>query len=221
MLSIRQDACVQNTYLTLQQLLADTSAELAKLANTHLESGTAYVEAMASIAHSSCLRRGHLLQAAIASAIGASGDYEVRSPLRLYGDVQVERPLGVQDRPRFIEVDIVAVQPGGALHAIEVVTSLNAISSHRWRTIQRRFELAHDLLPGWISDEDMSVNFTKLSLVTLDDPVPEITCGGANVIGLDDLENMTGVRVHGCISSAMRGFDAALTPLFTKLEALR
>jgi len=221
MISVRQDTCVQNTYLTLQQLLSDTSAELAKLAKSHLESRTAYVEAMASIAHSSCLRRGHLLQAAIASALGASGNYEVRSPLRLYGDVQVERPLGVQDRPRYIEVDVVAVEPGGTLHAIEVVTSLNAISSHRWRTIQRRFELARELLPGWIGDEGLKVNCTKLSLVTLDDPVPEMVCGGANVIGLDDLENMTAIRVHGCVSSAMRGFDSALTPLFTELEALR
>lgn len=221
MLSIQQDACVQNTYLALQQLLSDTSTELAKLAKAHLESGTAYVEAMASIAHSSCLRRGHLLQAAIASAIGASGDYEVRSPLRLYADVQVERPLGVQDRPRYIEVDIVAVESDGTLHALEVVTSLNAISSHRWRTIQRRFELARELLPNWINDEGLNVNCTKLSLVTLDDPVPQIVCGDTNVIGLDDLENMTGIRVHGCVSSAMRGFDAALTPLFTELEALR
>lgn len=221
MLSIQQDTCVENTYLTLEQLLSNTSAELTKLAKSHLESRTAYVEAMASIAHSSCLRRGHLLQAAIAAALGASGNFSVRSPLRLYGDVHVERPLGVQDRPRYIEVDVVAVERGGTLHAIEVVTSLNAISSHRWRTIQRRFELAHELLPGWIRDEDLVANCTKMSLVTLDDPVPDIVCGGAKVIGLDDLENMTGVRVHGCISAAMKGFDAALTPLFSKLEALR
>jgi hypothetical protein len=221
MLSIQKDTCVQNTYLTLQQLLADTSAELTKLAKTHLESGTAYVEAIASIAHSSCLRRGHLLQAAIASALGASGKFAVRSPLRLYGDVKVERALGVQDRPRYIEIDIVAVQSDGTLYAIEVVTSLNAISSHRWRTIQRRFELARELLPGWVKDEGLVVNCTKLSLVTLDDPVPDIVCGGTNTIGLNELENMTGVRVHGCIRAAMRGFDAALTPLFVQLEALR
>lgn len=221
MLSVPADPCVRNTYESLQELLANTRADLTKLAMAHLESKSAYAEAMSSVAHSSCLRRGHVLQAAIASALQASGMYEIWSPHRLYGDIRVERALGVHATPRFIEIDIVAFGPGGVLHAVEVVTSLNAISSHRRKTIERRFDLASELLPGWAAEAGIGFESLSLSLVTLDDPEPEGTYGRAKVTGISAFEDLFNVRVMGCISSAMRGFDAALTPLFVELEALR